>query len=49
VTGDALQAWQRDQGLPATGVFDSNCKWAYLRQQVRPVQQAAASAAGSGC
>lgn len=34
VTKEAVQNWQRDQGLPVTGVFDSECKWAYLRQQV---------------
>ena len=35
VTGEALQNWQRDQGLRITGVFNDECKWAYLRQQVR--------------
>ncbi len=28
-------AWQRDKGLPVTGVFNQDCKWAYLKQQVR--------------
>lgn len=34
VTGEALQAWQRDQGLRVTGVFNDECKWAVLRAQV---------------
>lgn len=35
VTGEALQNWQRDQGLRANGVFGDAAKWAVLRQQVR--------------
>ena len=35
VTREALQNWQRDQGLRISGVFNEDCKWAYLRQQVR--------------
>jgi Putative peptidoglycan binding domain len=31
VTKEALQAWQRDNGLEGTGHFDSGSKWAYLR------------------
>ncbi|EFN54135.1 hypothetical protein CHLNCDRAFT_58231 [Chlorella variabilis] len=41
VTGQALQAWQRDQGLRVTGVFDGDCKWTYLREQEAALQQAA--------
>ncbi len=35
VTSEALQNWQRDSGLRVTGIFNDQCKWAYLRQQVR--------------
>ena len=35
VTREALQNWQRDQGLRVTGAFTADCKWAYLRQLVR--------------
>lgn len=31
VTKEALQAWQRDNGVQVTGVFDAASKWAYLR------------------
>jgi hypothetical protein len=34
VTKEALMNWQRDVGLPTTGVFTQDCKWAYLKQQV---------------
>ena len=37
VTREALQNWQRDQGLRISGVVNEDCKWAYLRQQVRQV------------
>eukprot|EP00887_Chlorella_sp_A99_P006426 scaffold3.g6426.t1 len=33
VTKEAVQNWQRDAGLAPTGVFNTDCKWAYLRQQ----------------
>ncbi len=33
-TRDALISWQQHQGLPLTGVFAQDCKWAVLRQQV---------------
>lgn len=31
VTKEALQAWQRDVGIEASGRFDTASKWAYLR------------------
>lgn len=31
VTKEALQAWQRDVGLPSTGVFDAASRWAYIK------------------
>ena len=31
VTKEALQAWQRDNGVEVTGHFDSASKWAYIR------------------
>ena len=34
VTKEALQNWQRDAGLRSTGVFNAECKWAYVRGQV---------------
>lgn len=42
VTREAVQNWQRDQGLAVTGAFDAECKWAYLKQQVGGL-------CGSGC
>jgi len=33
VTREALQNWQRDVGVSTNGVFNADCKWAYLKQQ----------------
>jgi peptidoglycan hydrolase-like protein with peptidoglycan-binding domain len=33
VTREALQNWQRDVGVNTNGVFNADCKWAYLKQQ----------------